>query len=295
MKVTSFGSRALLLVLALVLVVSMGLTSGCGPLLQAKEPSNTPDEPEVTPDPPSAATQVVLYFADFQAQNVIPEGRRVEVVGDETLAETVVRELIGGPEDPHLYRTLPEDTEILSVELVDGVAFVNFSREVQQIAGSAGETMAIRSLVYSLTELHEVNRVQILIDGKSSESLGGHFVLEEPIERGPIILLTTPDGDHVPGAIPHFFDEERAIWLQRRVLEKGLDNWRTDPVEVARFDGRMAGFTAEDEFELLEMNMGEAWATVLATHGSEEYVIRLVQPCSKGEKGIWMIESVLPR
>jgi len=223
--------------------------------------------------------ELILYFADWQAQHTVPETRKTERVGDELTAEVVVREIIAGPEDPHLNRTLPSDTRIISVEIVDKVAYVNLSEEVTAVQGSAGETMAIDSLVYSLTELTNIEQVQILIAGEKEESLSGHMALDEPMTRGPIVTH------------PIFPDEERAEWLQQRV-DDGEETFRTDPVEVARFDGRMLGFEASDQFseKNIDTDNGEAFVTV--ERNGEKYLLELFQPAATGDEGIWMISSI---
>lgn len=259
-----------------LVVVLMLLTAGCTALLEAQEADEVPD---VTPDPPSDDNEVILYFSDYQAQHAVPELRRVRRVGDEPLARTVVRELIAGPEDPHLLRALPADTSIISVEIVDDIVYVNLSEHMQQIYGSAGEMMAVGSLVYSLTELADVQRVQILIEGKKTETLGGHVYVQEPLDRGRVLTH------------PIFLDEDRAEWLQEQA-DLGKQAFRTDPVQAARFDGRMVGLTGSEHYHLMEVDEDAGTAQVLVERDDEQYLLELRQPADRGEGGIWMISSV---
>lgn len=263
--------RLTILTLIGMLILTM---VGCAGLLEAQEAEEAPD---VTPDPPSDETGVLLYFADHQAQHVVPEMRRVTRVGDEPLARAVVRELIAGPEDPHLFRALPADTSIISVEIVENIAYINLSEDMKQVYGSAAEMMAVGSLVYSLTELEDVDHVQILIEGKKTETLGGHMYVQEPLDRGEILTH------------PIFIDEDRAEWLQEQA-DLGKQAFRTDPLEAARFDGRMVGFTGSEEFHL-EALAGDS-ALVWVERDGAEYLLKLVQPADTGEGGIWMISSV---
>ena len=268
--------HVVLLIAGLVLLTSAGILGGCAGLLEAREADEAPD---VRPDPPSDDAEVILYFSDWQAQYAMPELRRAQRVGDESLAMVVVRELIAGPEDPHLVRTLPEDVEIISLEIVDDIAYVNFSEEVQNVYGSASEVMTIRSLVYSLTELADIDRVQILIEGAEADTLGGHMALDEPLGRGRIVTH------------PVFVDADRAEWLQERA-DAGEDTFRRDPLEVARFDGRMAGFAPGDDFTLVDVDEEDGEAVVMVSRDGEEYRVELVQPATTGENGIWMISAI---
>lgn len=267
--VKNHGALALIAILILA-------TAGCAALLEAQETSEAPD---VTPDPPSDDAEVILYFADHQAQHVVPELRRVRRVGDEPLARTVVRELITGPEDPHLFHALPADTAIISAEIVEDIVYVNLSEHMKQIYGSAGEMMAVGSLVYSLTELADVQRVQILIEGRKTETLSGHVYVQEPLDRGEVLTH------------PIFLDEDRAAWLQEQA-DLGEQVFRTDPLEVARFDGRMVGLTGSEHYHLMEVDEQAGTAHVLVERDNEQYLLELGQPADGGEGGIWMIRSV---
>ncbi|HZK18690.1 MAG TPA: GerMN domain-containing protein [Clostridia bacterium] len=126
---------------------------------------------------------VTLYFGDDQAMFLVPEVREV-IKRDETMAELVVNELIKGPDADDLYKTLPPETRLLSIELEDGVAFVDFSEEIKtkHWGGSTGETFSILSLVNSLSRLDDIDMVQILIEGEVIDSLAGHYDCSEPFE-----------------------------------------------------------------------------------------------------------------
>ena len=77
------------------------------------------------------------------------------------------------------------------MEVANGVAYVNFSKELQtkHWGGSAGEIMTIWSLVASLTQAEPpesaspISKVQILIEGKTVETLAGHYDISKPLVR----------------------------------------------------------------------------------------------------------------
>ena len=268
-----------MLVLVLLALLGVGVAGGCASLLEAREPGDTPD---ITPELPSDEVEIILYFSDWQAQHVIPERRSVTVTDAGALPEEVVRQLLRGPTDPHLNPTLPGNVQVLSVEVEGDIVYVNFTREVEGIAGTAGQTMAVQSLVFALSELEGIERIQLLVEGRKSLEFAGHGVIEEPLVRERILTY------------PVFLDEERAEWLQERA-DGGFETFRMDPLEVAAFDGRMAGFTSDDAFVLEDLDESAGTALVTVERDGEEYVIELVQPVRTGDGGIWMIESVEPR
>ena len=110
---------------------------------------------------------------------------------DKSMAENVIQHLINvKPASDLAYEDyLPEGTKLLGMEVKDGVAFVNFSKEVsKKTMGSYEATMFIGSIVNSLTELPEIKAVQILIEGKKKVMYCGVLDIEEPLERNESIL-----------------------------------------------------------------------------------------------------------
>lgn len=130
------------------------------------------------------AVRLKLYFSDSQAQFVVPEFRVVEK--NNQVENLIIEELIKGPREKGHYTVVPKGTRLNGVTVKDQIAFVDFSRELKDkhSGGSAGETMTIFGIVNSLTELPEIKKVQILIDGNKVEGIGeGLYDLREPLER----------------------------------------------------------------------------------------------------------------
>ncbi len=127
--------------------------------------------------------QLKLYFPDNNAEKVHLEKRDV-LVADAQTARAVVKALINGPSGSGLNPSIPEGTRLLNIYIQNGTCYVDFSREfiVNHSGGSAGELMTLASIVNSLTEFNTIDRVQILVEGKSGETLG-HILLAQPFER----------------------------------------------------------------------------------------------------------------
>lgn len=136
---------------------------------------------------------VVLYFGDEQAEKVAAEKRIIEIPRSSStavLAEAIVKELIKGPQNKKLQKTIPPEARLLSLKIQNSTAYVNFSEEMvtKHWGGSAGETMTIFSLVNSLTELKGIDKVQILINNQKQESLLGHYSTSDPFARNEDII-----------------------------------------------------------------------------------------------------------
>ena len=139
--------------------------------------------------PETEKQEVVLYFADEQAEYLVPE-KRIILKEEQLEAEAVVKALIEGPQDKKLGITVPAGTKLLSVEVQDKIARVDFSEEIRSKhwGGSTGESMTVFSIVNSLTELDGIDKVQILINGQKQDSLVGHLDISQPLTRNVEIV-----------------------------------------------------------------------------------------------------------
>ena len=127
---------------------------------------------------------IKLYFSDLKSEHLIAEAREITVSPKETMEMRIIKELLKGPVNPNLMKTIPSETKILSVETKEGICFVNFSQEfrTRHTGGSAGEMMTVYSIVNSLTEIDGVEKVQFLIEGQKKDVFI-HLIFNEPFSR----------------------------------------------------------------------------------------------------------------
>ncbi|MGF7186730.1 spore germination protein GerM [Desulfitispora alkaliphila] len=181
--------KKILIMSVFVLVAGLFLMGCVGGSSTEPEGQDNEQVDPVDPNPEQEQVEVTLYFSDSDAMFLLPE-ERVVVKDNRVLAEIMVAELIVGPEEEGRNRTLPEETELLSLETADGIAYVNFSETAvtNHWGGSAGETMTVFSVVNTLAQLPEVESVQFLINGEKHEDIWGHFYYLEPIEPDPELI-----------------------------------------------------------------------------------------------------------
>ncbi len=172
------------LFLSSLLILAL-LITGCTPAEKIDDSNNT--QPSTTAE----QAELTLYFADEGAAGLVAEQRTVKIENLEELPSVVVQELIAGPKGNNLYPTIPPETRLLSLKVEDGTAMVDFSQDIitKHWGGSAGETMTLMSLVNSLTELSNIERVQILVEGEKVDSLLGHWDTSQPLERTESYIL----------------------------------------------------------------------------------------------------------
>lgn len=143
-----------------------------------------PEEIKEEEMPPAIReAEVTLYFSDSDAQYLIPESRRIREIEDS--AKQAVVELIKGPNNNNLYPTVPPTTKVNTLFISNGIAYIDLSSEVitEHSGGSTGELLTVYSIVFTLTSFPEIDKVQILVDGHSGETLVGHMDISIPLER----------------------------------------------------------------------------------------------------------------
>ena len=128
--------------------------------------------------------QVTLYFSDTNERFLFPEKRYVPT--DKTRegqATELIKALVDGSKTG-LVNTFPLKTDIISVKIEsDQTARINFGQNLaaNHPGGSASEMATIYSLTNTLiTNIPEIKKVKILIEGKEQESLKGHVDIRNP-------------------------------------------------------------------------------------------------------------------
>jgi len=146
--------------------------------------------------PAEEKVAISLYFSTEDAAYLAEEKRdlpKEEEVGDQI--KLVVKELIKGPASSNLFPTLPGETVLREVYIEEGTCFLDFGQELRDNhpGGSSGEELTIFSLVNTLTQnFSQIERVQILIEGKEVETLVGHIDLSSPLREKKSLLAPPP-------------------------------------------------------------------------------------------------------
>lgn len=115
--------------------------------------------------------ELVLYFSDDSGKKLEEEKREVIYNMDTSLERTVVEELIKGPQTSGYKASVPADTKLLSISLNDTVCYLNFDRNFLKAMPDVDPELTIYSLVNSLSELKEVRKVQIAVEGSQKVML----------------------------------------------------------------------------------------------------------------------------
>ena len=113
-------------------------------------------------------TKVKLYFADESGEKLIATYREKYYSTNIPIERFVVEELIAGPSGqvPGIYPSVNSVTKLVNVMTKDGICYVNLDENFLTAVNNVSTELAIYSVVNSLVELSNVNKVQILINGE---------------------------------------------------------------------------------------------------------------------------------
>ena len=108
-------------------------------------------------------------------------------------SKVVMESLVSGPLSAALNRTFPEDTKLNSVEIKNGVCYVDMnSRFLDQLDGIA-YNVKIYSVVNSLCALEDIDAVQILIDGVVVSTSDEAVDIGQPLEADADVVVKDAD------------------------------------------------------------------------------------------------------
>lgn len=133
---------------------------------------------------------LALYFANVTGDKLIKVNRTMRYNTNISLEKLVVEQLVSGPVgnkgkgDVLAYPTLNPEIKIISVNIKDGICYVNLNNTFLLLNGNVTAETAIYSLVNSLTELPGVLKVQLAVEGETEAALGDKM-LSALFERNP--------------------------------------------------------------------------------------------------------------
>ncbi|MBE5853170.1 MAG: hypothetical protein E7299_09545 [Lachnospiraceae bacterium] len=127
-----------------------------------------------------------LYFANEAGDKLKEVTRNVILNNNVSMEKTVMDELIKGPDieaADMLWPTINSQTQIQTVMVKDGVCYVDLDKAFLVQTGNVTGEVAIYSIVNSMAELNNVNKVQISVDGETDVKFRENLNLSTVFER----------------------------------------------------------------------------------------------------------------
>lgn len=134
----------------------------------------------------SNRVKLKLYFANETGDGLIAINREFTHNVDMSnvpMEKIVLEQLIAGPVNSLSYPSINPDTKIQSVTIQDGVCYISFDNSFLTPVNNVNTDVTIYSIVNSLAELSNINKVQISIDGKMDVKFRDKYELTTIFER----------------------------------------------------------------------------------------------------------------
>lgn len=111
-----------------------------------------------------------LYFADETGTTLREINRTVVYNSNISMEKLVVEQLIDGPNSKEVYPTINPETKVNNVTVKDGTCYVNLNENFLTQTYNVTSEVTIYSIVNSLVELANINKVQISINGETDST-----------------------------------------------------------------------------------------------------------------------------
>ncbi|MHB8128154.1 MAG: GerMN domain-containing protein [Mobilitalea sp.] len=134
-------------------------------------------------DSTGSDTNVKLYFANEDGTALIEYISDINYTGVGTIEELVIQQLINGPTEIGMQNTIPEGTTLLNVNTKEGICYVDFNEKFLDKVLDISDEVAIYSIVNSLVELPNINKVQFTINSEVQKIYREGTVFDGSFER----------------------------------------------------------------------------------------------------------------
>lgn len=131
-----------------------------------------------------------LYFTDKSGQKLVKEQRTVRYKRSIPKERIVLEQLMKGPLEKGHYPTIPENTEVLNVTIADRICYVAFDGVFLPMQLDVSEKIPVYSVVNSLLDALDADKVQITVGGKDRlDTFGKKMELYHFYERNDKLVV----------------------------------------------------------------------------------------------------------
>jgi hypothetical protein len=176
------------LIKILFVLVIMSSIVGC---VQSEKIEESDDNyPIISPFTGNYGETTKIYFPKKNENKLSAEERLIEN-RNKSYEEIVLDELLKGPESSEYRNIIPSGLEVLSVNVIGQIAYLNFSDEfIKTPYNESEELLLVYSIVNTMAELDKVTRVQFLVNGDRAEFINKYIQLSEPLDPSQFIQNT---------------------------------------------------------------------------------------------------------
>jgi hypothetical protein len=200
-KLTSLPPRrwvVFVLTATAAVLFAIGLMTALSRLLSRPAPGVAPVDPAVTAPPAADAPAVpkikaTLYFASEDGLRLVPAEREVPLAeGAVAQARSILEAQLSAEPQAPLVATIPKGAALRGIYVSErNEVFVDLDPAIRTAhpGGSLQELMTVYTIVNAiLTNLPDLQEVQILIGGQEADTLAGHVDLRRPLRKNEALI-----------------------------------------------------------------------------------------------------------
>lgn len=210
--------KIITILLIIIFILSITPITGC-----SKEEIKQLDEVKNSNPIENKTMQIGVYFVKntHYGSYLVREIYNIPCT-DEPLKAAIEQLIHTKPKTEGAINVIPKDTEVLSVTAENGLATIDFSKEVLHAnTGAQMEALGILSIVNTLTEFPDVEKVSFKVEGNTNPKTmdwWGHVGLyEQPFNKDlipvyePAIWITHPQPEQVV-CVPMLVKGSARVW-----------------------------------------------------------------------------------
>lgn len=186
---------------AVTVLFAYVLMTGLNRLLTTPTPTGGEPPAPAAPAAPAAAAvpriKATLYFASEDGLRLVPVESEVALAeGVVAQARSIIEAQLAAPAPPPLVSTIPKGATLRGIFVSQrNEAFVDLEPAIRTAhpGGTSQELMTVYTIVNALlTNLPNLQDVQILIDGQEVDTLAGHVDLRRPLRKNEGLINEKP-------------------------------------------------------------------------------------------------------
>jgi len=140
-----------------------------------------------------------LYFANESGDGLVAVNRELAHNADVSnvpMEKLVVEQLISGPANGETYPTINPDTKLVNITVRDNICYLTFDSAMLTAINNVTTDVTIYSIVNSLVELSNINKVQISIDGNKDGKFRDKYEASTVFERNLSLVDERQNGNY---------------------------------------------------------------------------------------------------
>lgn len=134
---------------------------------------------------------LTIYYSDLTGKSLVGEVVSIEYSNSTPIEKVVMDRLIDGPQISAGSRSVPKDLKVLSVSTKESVCYINFDESFLNSIADVTAQVTLYSIVNTLCELPNINKVQILVNGSQDGMFRETYSLSSVYERDLNLVTST--------------------------------------------------------------------------------------------------------